>query len=105
MPYRPIDLQVSIPRTQETGNQQSYLQGRQAAEARMQAEQAAKQTELDRGRSTELERSGDARIGHREKEPGDGTSGGRERPADHDSEPDVPQAEHPFKGRRLDIRL
>ncbi|OXM16011.1 hypothetical protein [Paenibacillus herberti] len=106
MPYRPIDLQLSVPRTQELGNQQSYLQGRLAAEARMQGEQAVKQTELDRSRSTELESRGDSKISYREKESGSGESPDKQEQASRsETDPKPQQIEHPFKGHRLDIRL
>ncbi|MGN7453796.1 hypothetical protein ACTHPH_03140 [Paenibacillus pasadenensis] len=106
MPYRPVDLQVSVPKTQETGMQQSQLQSRLAAEARQQAEQAAKKTEQDRSRSTELESRADAKIGYRQEESGSGgaKAGDRRGKAESGELPEERTA-HPYKGRRIDIRL
>lgn len=86
--------------------QQSQLQSRLAAEARLQAEQAAKKTEQDRSRSTELESRADAKIGYRHGEGGAGASNNGDRSGQPESaKPPEDQPAHPYKGRRLDIRL
>ncbi|QHT60723.1 hypothetical protein GXP70_12720 [Paenibacillus lycopersici] len=109
MPYKPIDFQISIPRTQETGVQQNQLNQRSLLEQSMLKQDTEKHAERQRTRNAGVEQSGNQGIapnrhrdsgsskrkrqreGHEEREPG--------------QQPDPEPAAHPFKGRHIDLSL
>ncbi|MGG4034514.1 hypothetical protein ABEV74_12535 [Paenibacillus cisolokensis] len=113
MKYRPIDLQMSVPRTPEMSGIQSHAQAKPAADQAILGQAAAKQTEQQRTRNAAVElaeglnvkdsrhkeQSGRHRAGSPGAGDGEDDSGrsGDKRQAQHSS--------HPFKGRHIDISL
>ncbi|SFI52738.1 hypothetical protein SAMN02799624_01212 [Paenibacillus sp. UNC496MF] len=107
MPYRPIDLQVSVPRTPETASQQSQMNHRPALEQALLEKDAAKTTEERRSRNAEVEQTGNRGISSKRdrdsrsaakrsarQNPG---QAGQERKDERDEPP------HPYKGKHIDV--
>lgn len=100
MSLRNIELQVAIPRTSEVGKiQQAHLL-RPAIDQTLLAEQINEQTERMRTRSGEVSESSSNLI-H------DGEAGGEHLPGEHHSaehhNQEATPAEHPYKGKHIDL--
>ncbi|MBO7746628.1 hypothetical protein I8J29_20635 [Paenibacillus sp. MWE-103] len=107
MPYRPIDFQVSVPRTPESASQQSQMNHRPALEQALLEKDAAKTMEEQRSRNAEVEQSGNRGISSEhdrnsrsaEKRGAWQNRGqtGQERKDERDEPP------HPYKGKHIDV--
>ncbi|WP_042160510.1 hypothetical protein [Paenibacillus gorillae] len=103
MTFRPIDLQVSIPRTPELGGVQGALNQRPAMEQTKLGEQQTRQDELARTRNEGLEHA----VGLNIRKDQEGSKGGKR---DKQRNPSAEEAEdekpiHPYKGHRFDMKL
>jgi len=104
--FKPLDLQMSVPRVQEfSGIQQQAVQ-RPVTEQNMLATHAEKQTEAQRSQSAAVEQSSNAGIkpdqeGGQSGEHGQSGRGQKERQA-KESVPEIP---HPYKGLLFDKKL
>ncbi len=103
MSLKPVELQIALPRTTEAGKIQNGLQHRPALDQQQLAGQNVKQTEQLAQRSSEVDESAESALRDRE--------GGGQQPGGH-SAPPKPQkteaahdAEHPYKGHRIDLSL
>lgn len=108
MTFKSIDLQMSVPRTQEFGGMHGHAIHKPVADQNKLAEQASKQTELLRGKNTAVEQSSGIHIrneqdGHqdqahqknrRKQEEAEGLESEKEQPPTH-----------PYKGHKFDIKL
>lgn len=110
MPYKPIDFQMSIPRTPDTSTQQTQLNHRTIAEQARLEHDAAKQTELLRSRNTAVEQSNEPHIKNNRQR--DARSSSEQKQKQKRQQADEPGAEqgheesqHPFKGKHIDISL
>lgn len=108
MSFKPLDLQMSIPRTQEFSTMQSQAAHKPVADQNMLANQSAKDTELMRSQNSEVEQSDKPKM--RMNEDGQhGSSyrnGSGNRKEDKDKEDGAdPTPVHPYKGHNLDIKL
>ncbi|PZD93348.1 hypothetical protein DNH61_22175 [Paenibacillus sambharensis] len=103
MTFKSIDLQMSIPRTQEASGIHSQQLQRAANEQAMLAGDSQKQAVKERQMSTGIEEATGQTIRDREA----GKQGGgqsRERRKDSKSaEEAAPAKEHPYKGKHIDI--
>lgn len=108
MTFKSIDLQMSVPRTQEFSGQHGQALHKPTADQNQLANQSAKDTEQLRGKNTGIEHA----IGLHVRSEQDGQQDNanqndrRKRAADEsmETEADQPPA-HPFKGHHLDIKL
>lgn len=108
MPFKPIDLQWSIPRTPEAGGIQSQTNHRMTAEQMRMEELASKQTEQLRAKNTGVEQTGGPHVrNERDRQSGNPYPAKRKRKpeATEDAVDDSRQPEHPYKGHHLDISL
>ncbi|SFD68833.1 hypothetical protein SAMN05216378_1005 [Paenibacillus catalpae] len=108
MPFRPIDLQWSIPRTPEAGGIQSQTNHRMTAELSRLAELASKQTEQLRSKNTGIEQTGGPNVrNERDRHHGKPYLAKRKHKPDESGEltEESRQPEHPFKGHHVDISL
>lgn len=108
MTFKPLDLQMSVPRTQEFSGMQQQAAQRPQAEQNILANQTSKQTEEMRNQNTAIEQSSKPQVradqdsandsGHKRgaRKKADGT--------DEDTSSDEPPV-HPYKGHHLDIKL
>ncbi|GIQ68616.1 hypothetical protein XYCOK13_14400 [Xylanibacillus composti] len=108
MNFKPIELQISMPRTTDAGQQQQQLSNKPVADQTMLGTQAQREAEKDRTRAARPDETAESRI--RDQSKGSGGQGDHARKGKQQSEGDpagsmeVP-APHPYKGRRLDITL
>ncbi|MFC4811262.1 hypothetical protein [Paenibacillus sp. GCM10023250] len=104
MPYRPIDLQVSVPRTPDTAAQQSQMNHRPALEQTLLEKDAAKTTEEQRSRNAEVERSNIGSERDRESRSSEkrGARQNRGQPV-QESKDERDEPPHPYKGKHIDV--
>lgn len=107
MTFKPLDLQISVPRTQEFSQMQQQAAQRPITEQNILANQSSKQTEELRKQSTETESSAKSKM--RTGKDGEGGESAKERqmksqkPEEEQEQPADPV--HPFKGHKFDIKL
>lgn len=105
MPFKPIDLQMSIPRTPEHSSLQGQINHRHAVEQTKLGEQEAKQMELQRGRNAEIEQSNGLHV-RSEQDKQDGSSHSKKRKQEEQAaKDDDGQPAHPYKGHHFDVSL
>lgn len=108
MTFKSIDLQMSVPRTQEFSGKHGQAIHKPVADQNMLAAQTTKQTEILRGKNSAVAQSNGAHIRNdQEGQQGDAhQKAKRKRPesANENHEEEQPPA-HPFKGHRFDIKL
>ncbi|GLX68509.1 hypothetical protein [Paenibacillus glycanilyticus] len=108
MPFKPIDLQWSIPRTPEVGGLQSQTNHRITAEQTRMAELASKQTEQLRSKNTGIEQTGGTNVrNERDRNNGNPYLAKRKQQPEEAEGPEEEnrQPEHPYKGHHVDISL
>ncbi len=108
MTFKPLDLQMSVPRTQEFSGQHGQALHKPVADQTMLAEQAAKQTEQLRRQNSAVEQASGQQIrGDQERnQEKQGRSGEARQHAQEESGQSSEAAPvHPYKGHHLDIKL
>ncbi|MFC4775367.1 hypothetical protein ACFO9Q_01040 [Paenibacillus sp. GCM10023252] len=110
MTFKAIDLQVSVPRSQDSGAMQSHSQHRITAEQTTMNAQSLKKTEELRSKSTGVEQSPGLQIrSQADQGQGEGQSSRRSKPDKQDSSSeassDGSEPSHPYKGHIIDISL
>jgi len=108
MTFKSIDLQMSVPRTQEFSGMHGQVIHKPVADQNTLANQSTKQTELLRGKNTAIEQSNGLNIrSEQEGQQGNAHQNARRKRAESPSEADEQEAtpSHPYKGHRLDIKL
>lgn len=109
MTLKPLDMQISVPRTQEFGGMHQQAVQRPAAEQTLLANQSSKQTEEMRHQNTALEQS--SKLGVRADQDQHGGQPykrkARKRHPDSSEHADAgpEQPAHPYKGHHFDMRL
>lgn len=108
MTFKSIDLQMSVPRTQEFSGMHGQAMHKPVADQSMLANQTSKQTELLRGKNTAIEQSSGLHI-RSGQEDGQGNAYQKAKQKRSDSSSEVEEQEetpaHPYKGHRFDIKL
>ncbi|WP_151735104.1 hypothetical protein [Paenibacillus tengchongensis] len=102
MSMKPVELQIALPRTTDAGKVQNELQQRPVlAQQQISADNVRQSAEAAR-RSAEVDEPADARLQGREgrerQEPSSSAHKGRREEVVH-------EAEHPYKGHRIDLSL
>ncbi|WP_336772250.1 hypothetical protein [Paenibacillus sp. MMO-58] len=107
MPFKPIDLQWSIPRTPEAGGIQSQSNHKANAELSRLAELASKQTEQLRSKNTGVEQTGGTNVrNNRDRQNGNPYLAKRQQKQEQEETGKTEEkAEHPYKGHHVDISL
>lgn len=103
MSLKPVELQIAVPRTTEATKVQHELQHRSALDQQQLAGQNVKLVQEAAQRSGEVDESADAALRN------DGSRGGH---ADREAssrkkqpKEELREAEHPYKGHRIDFSL
>lgn len=108
MTFKSIDLQMSIPRTQEFSGMHGQAIHKPIADQNMLAAQTSKHTEQIRRKNSGIEQAAGFHV-HSEHEGQQGNAyrnARRKRPEAEASDSDLEQSPaHPFKGHKLDIKL
>ncbi|WP_219836685.1 hypothetical protein [Paenibacillus sp. R14(2021)] len=109
MPYKPIDFQVSIPRTLESGSQQSHINHKPIVNQTHLEHDTSKQTERLRTRNTAVEQGGSHVISSNQQRSTRSSARGKRKNSraeeDDDEQQDVPTKQHPYKGKHIDVSL
>ena len=103
MSLKPVELQIAVPRTTEAGRIQNELQHSPSADQQQLAAQNVKQSQEMTQRSTEVDDTSDTALrddGGRGK-----NTGGNSQQDKHHKSDGSPDAEHPYKGHRIDLSL
>lgn len=106
MNMKAVEMQIAVPRTHEAGRIQQEGQQRPLIDQGLLTAENIKQRELERQRSTGVDESANQNTIKRE-----GNSAGHQHQGESSSEAKQEeqvkehQAEHPFKGRHIDLSL
>lgn len=101
MTFKPIDYQMSVPRTPEKGGMHAQQLHKPIADQQQLAGNAAKETERLRQMNTEVDEAANETI----RDGGAKGSGAEQQGKKNkkQQEQDKPTATHPFKGKHIDI--
>ncbi|MBW4083272.1 hypothetical protein [Paenibacillus sp. S150] len=102
MSLKPVELQIALPRTTEAGKIQNGLQHRPALDQQQLAGQSVKQSEHLAQRSSEVDESAESL---REDGSRGDHGGGHSASYKQKKTETVHEAEHPYKGHRIDLSL
>ncbi|AZN40880.1 hypothetical protein [Paenibacillus albus] len=109
MPFKPIDFQMSIPRTPDQGTQQNQLNHRAHADQARLEHDTSKQTELARTRNTAVEQSSEPQINNKHqrdtRSPSKQKKQQRQAEGSEGSDQGPDESQHPYKGKHIDISL
>ncbi|WP_268624430.1 hypothetical protein [Paenibacillus alvei] len=108
MNWKPVEMQIAIPRTQESSTLQHQQQQRPVTEQAMLNDQAQRLMEKSRERNAQVESSQDARIRNQHHEGGnhaerDGSDNSHSEQKQDETEQVMVPAQHPFKGKHIDF--
>jgi hypothetical protein len=109
MTFKSLDLQMSVPRTQEFSGMHGQAIHKPVADQNMLAAQTSKETELARGKNTAIEHANGLNVrsdteGHQDNANQQAKRKRSEKTDDAESMQEQPPA-HPYKGHKLDIKL
>lgn len=102
MSLKPVELQIALPRTHEAGKVQNQMQQRPALDQQQLAGQSVKHSQEIALRSSEVDESAETAL--RDGGKGNHQDGHADPRKPHKQET-VHDAEHPFKGHRIDLSL
>ncbi|WP_434751667.1 hypothetical protein [Paenibacillus amylolyticus] len=104
MSFKAVELQIAVPRTSEAGRYQSETQQRPVTDQNLLAEQTAKEANEARQRSEAMAETSHTSVR-------DGHAGGGEYHSGADGQDgaveqeNVKLAEHPYKGKHVDLSM
>lgn len=104
MSFKAVELQIAVPRTSEAGRYQSEAQQRPVTDQNLLAEQTSKKANEARQRSEALAETSHTSVRDGHAGEGDQHSGtdGRET---IDEQEHFKPAEHPYKGKHIDLSM
>ncbi|AIQ64425.1 hypothetical protein PSTEL_16305 [Paenibacillus stellifer] len=102
MSFRPVELQIAVPRTTELGRDQQNLYNRSTHEQQGLADQTVKHSQEMGQRSPEVDETPESAI----RDDGNRGRGGRHNQHEKTKEEAKDkEAEHPYKGHSIDLKL
>ncbi|MFE6073255.1 hypothetical protein ACFVQB_02135 [Paenibacillus sp. NPDC057886] len=104
MSFKAVELQIAVPRTSEAGRYQSEAQQRPVIDQNLLAEQTAKEANEARQRSEALDETAHTDVRDGQSRNKEQQSGSNEHEAISTLET-VKPAEHPYKGKHIDLSL
>lgn len=107
MSLKSVELQVAIPRTQDLGRKQEQMNQRNVIQHHQSLEDQKLQADLQRLRSSEVEAKKQARLSSEDPSSQSSTEQHAQQNAQQEEEKHQNErdAEHPFKGKHIDISL
>ncbi|WP_055108437.1 hypothetical protein [Paenibacillus ihumii] len=105
MNMKSVEMQIAVPRTSEAGRVQQDQQQRPLIDQSILAGQNMKASELERKKSQSLERSARNKTVKREGNAASEQEKGQAEAEEKQKEREKEQAEHPYKGRHIDLSL
>lgn len=103
MSFKAVELQIAVPRTSEAGRYQNEYQQRPMLDQQMIAEQTAKEAQASSQRSTAVDETADAAVRDGQSHQGERHGGTLARDVEETQEQQPKLAEHPFKGKHIDL--
>lgn len=103
MSLKPVELQIAVPRTTEAGKIQTGLQQRSALDQQQLAGLNVKQSQELAQRSNEVDETADSAL--RENGSQGNQQGNNSTPNKRQQQETSHEAEHPYKGHRIDLSL
>ncbi|KOY13486.1 hypothetical protein [Paenibacillus xylanivorans] len=104
MSFKAVELQIAVPRTSEAGRYQSEAQQRPVIDQNLLAEQTAKEANEARQRSEALDETAHTNVRDGQSSNKEQHSGSNE-PESTSTLETVKPAEHPYKGKHIDLSL
>ncbi|MFD2613031.1 hypothetical protein [Paenibacillus gansuensis] len=102
MNFKPVEMQIAIPRTNDLVPLHNQLNQKPVTDQSQLAGQEAKHQEDSRHRSSKPEEASGSGVADRERRnPAPSASSGKKRTLKEDTEETL--AEHPYKGRHIDF--
>lgn len=101
MSLKPVELQIALPRTHDAGKVQNNLQQRPTLDQQQLAGQNVKHSQEISLRSTEVDESAESAL----RDGGKGSSPSQSDSRKQDKQENTHDAEHPYKGHRIDFSL
>lgn len=104
MSFKAVELQIAVPRTSEAGRYQSEAQQRPISDQNLLAEQTTKEAKEAGQRSEALAETShtSVRDGHAE---GDHYHSGTDTGDAAEEQENLKPAEHPYKGKHIDLSM
>ncbi|SCZ04254.1 hypothetical protein SAMN05720606_11755 [Paenibacillus polysaccharolyticus] len=104
MSFKAVELQIAVPRTSEAGRYQSEAQQRPVTDQNLLAEQTNKEANEARQRSEAMAETShtSVRDGHADGRDQHSGTDGREM---MDEQEHLKPAEHPYKGKHIDLSM
>jgi len=104
MTFRPVDMQVSMPRSVELTSLQQQQQQRPTIEQGLLGQQAMKTAEQEAARSAKTEAASHGTVSERQpRERKKGYPPSSKKSSQEQSEEENKAPEHPYKGRHIDF--
>lgn len=104
MSFKAVELQIAVPRTSEAGRYQNEAQQRPVIDQNLLAEQTAKEANEARQRSEALDETAHTDVRDGQSRNKEQQSGSNEFEVTSTQET-VKPAEHPYKGKHIDLSL
>ncbi|MFC9708004.1 hypothetical protein JNUCC31_27245 [Paenibacillus sp. JNUCC31] len=104
MSFKAVELQIAVPRTSEAGRYQSETQQRPVTDQSLLAEQTAKEANEARQRSEALDETAHTNVRDGQSKNKEQQNGSNEAESALVQETIKP-AEHPYKGKHIDLSL
>ncbi|MFS0856856.1 MULTISPECIES: hypothetical protein [Paenibacillus] len=104
MSFKAVELQIAVPRTSEAGRYQNEAQQRPVIDQNLLAEQTAKEANEARQRSEALDETAHTDVRDGQSRNKEQQSGSNESEVTSTLET-VKPAEHPYKGKHIDLSL
>lgn len=105
MSFKPIDIQVSLPRAAEMAPLAHQQQHKAVAEQAALGQQAVKTAEQEAQRSHKAESAAGGTINERDPRERNKRYAGKRKPSEQDSEAGAQAPAHPYKGKHIDFTL
>ncbi|WP_339241615.1 hypothetical protein MKX40_11315 [Paenibacillus sp. FSL R5-0517] len=104
MSFKAVELQIAVPRTSEAGRYQSEAQQRPITDQNLLAEQTTKEANEARQRSEAMDETSQTSV--RDGQTNDGNQqSGSDGQQTVEAQETVKPAEHPYKGKHIDLSL
>lgn len=104
MSLKPVELQIALPRTIDNNRNQQIQQNQASLQNAMDGEQLTRDTTVMEQTVLDTEDSTRAELRDRKSSSG-GAQGERSDKRNPQASDVAPEAPHPYKGQRLDIRM
>jgi hypothetical protein len=108
MNWKPVEMQIAIPRTQEATQIQQQLNHKPAHDQQLAAQLSSKQAEALQQKPNEVNKPHDSRLTKDSRGSGQGhRENGKQKqtPSEDQSGGEAGQAKHPYKGKHIDFTL